>query len=139
MTEINIDKINGFFETAFAHIEDEIDIPKLTRALPGEVWVEMNAGPRNIRPGGFINGPTQMALADHAAYVAIFTLKGVTPMALTSNLNIDFLRPAQGKTLTAHCRTLKMGRKLGVFTVEMYTTDAEKPVSHATVTYILPE
>ncbi len=99
----------------------------------------MSLGPLNIRPGGFISGPTQMALADHAGYVAVFTLKGVTPMALTSNLNIDFLRPAQGETLTAHCKTLKMGRKLGVFSVTMYTSDETKPVSHAIVTYVMPD
>lgn len=136
---INIDEINSFFKSAFAHLKGGITIPQVTRITPGEIWLDMTPMPENIRPGGFINGPTQMALADHAGYVAVFGHKGITPMAMTSNLNIDFLRPAKGETLHAHCKTLKMGRKLGVFSVTMYTVDEAKPVSHAMVTYVMPD
>ena len=49
-------------------------------------------------PGGTISGPTMMELADFAMYVAVFSAIGPQPLAVTTNLNINFLRkPAQGR------------------------------------------
>lgn len=79
-----------------------------------------------------------MGLADHAAYVAIFTKAGITPMALTSNLNINFLRPAQGAWLEAEASIMKFGRAGVVIEVTMRAEASEKPVSHAIVTYVMP-
>ena len=50
----------------------------------------------HLRPGGTISGPTMMELADFAMYVAVFSAVGPQPLAVTTNLNINFLRkPAQ--------------------------------------------
>ena len=95
-------------------------------------------GEQNMRPGGFISGPTQMALADHIAYAVIFTRLGITPMALTSNLNIDFLRPLQGDSVTVEGRMVKLGRSLAVIAVEIKGI-SDKVSSRATVTYALPQ
>ena len=46
----------------------------------------------SLRPGGTISGPTMMALADFAMYVAILASIGWVPLAVTTNLNINFLR-----------------------------------------------
>jgi acyl-coenzyme A thioesterase PaaI-like protein len=53
--------------------------------------------PRFIRPGGTISGPTMMALADVAMYVALLASIGPVPLAVTTNLNINFLRKRQGR------------------------------------------
>src|SRR5579872_3145979 len=45
-----------------------------------------------VRPGGTISGPTMMALADFAMYVAVLASIGPVPLAVTTNLNINFLR-----------------------------------------------
>src|SRR5258707_13557237 len=45
-----------------------------------------------IRPGGTISGPTMMALADFAMYVAELSSIGVGRLAVTTNLGINFLR-----------------------------------------------
>ena len=45
-----------------------------------------------IRPGGTISGPTMMELADFAMYVAVFSAIGPQPLAVTTNLSINFLR-----------------------------------------------
>ena len=45
-----------------------------------------------IRPGGTISGPTMMALADFAMYVGVLASIGPVPLAVTTNLNINFLR-----------------------------------------------
>ena len=46
----------------------------------------------SLRPGGTISGPTMMALADVAMYVAVLAAIGPVPLAVTINLNINFLR-----------------------------------------------
>ncbi|MEM7741854.1 MAG: PaaI family thioesterase, partial [Pseudomonadota bacterium] len=107
-------------------------------ASDGNVVMRYDCGPGNLRPGGFISGPTQMALADSAAYAVVFTRAGITPMALTSNLNINFLRPCQGDTLKAHATLLKYGKSGVVVEVELRGSSSEKVSSHATVTYVVP-
>src|SRR6516164_7583221 len=42
---------------------------------------------RSVRPGGTISGPTMMALADFAMYVAVLAAIGPVPLAVTINLN----------------------------------------------------
>ena len=56
----------------------------------------------DIRPGGYISGPAQFALADVAMWFLSFAVIGrIEPMALTSELSIRFLQPAQGRVLWA--------------------------------------
>ena len=58
-----------------------------------------------IRPGGYVSGPTQFALADAALWYMTFAVIGrIEPMALTSELSIRFLRPAQGELVWARAR-----------------------------------
>ncbi|MCB1843428.1 MAG: PaaI family thioesterase, partial [Halioglobus sp.] len=47
---------------------------------------------RDLRPGGTVSGPTLMELADTALYVAILGEIGLVALAVTTNLNINFLR-----------------------------------------------
>ena len=42
---------------------------------------------RSVRPGGTISGPTMMALADFAMYVAVLAAIGPVPLAVTINLH----------------------------------------------------
>src|SRR5437016_1928961 len=68
--------------------------------------------PMSIRPGGTISGPTMMALADFAMYVAVLATIGPVPLAVTINLNINFLRKAAPRDLVAEARLLKLGKRL---------------------------
>ena len=43
---------------------------------------------RSVRPGGTISGPTMMALADFAMYVAVLAAIGPVPLAVTTNLGV---------------------------------------------------
>ena len=61
-----------------------------------------------IRPGGTISGPTMMELADFAMYVAVFSAVGPQPLAVTTNLNINFLRKPGKGDLIAEARLLKI-------------------------------
>src|SRR5215813_12672254 len=65
----------------------------------------------DLRPGGTVSGPTLMAMADTALYVALFGEIGIVPMAVTTNMNINFLRkPAGGAAIVAVCKLLKVGK-----------------------------
>jgi acyl-coenzyme A thioesterase PaaI-like protein len=58
----------------------------------------------SVRPGGTISGPTMMALADFAMYVAVLAAIGPVPLAVTINLNINFLRRPAPRDLVAEAR-----------------------------------
>lgn len=137
MSQASAEDMNQFFLEAFNG--NPKAIPRITLAEEDHVIMEAPMNESNLRPGGFISGPTQMALADHMAYAVIFTRLGITPMALTSNLNIDFLRPLQGDKVHVEGQMVKLGRSLAVIAVEIRSLDSEKLSSRATVTYALPQ
>jgi acyl-coenzyme A thioesterase PaaI-like protein len=64
----------------------------LARRLP----VRKHFHPGSLRPGGTLSGPTMMALADFGIYVAILATVGWVPAAVTTNLNINFLKKRRG-------------------------------------------
>ena len=93
-----------------------------------------------LRPGGFVSGPTQFGLADAALWYLVFGAIGrVEPMALTSELSIRYLRPAQGSTLWARASLDAAGRRSVVGTIRVWCDDREdRPTATAQGTYILP-
>lgn len=92
----------------------------------------------SIRPGGSISGPTMMALADFAMYVAVLGAIGPVPLAVTINLNINFLRKPIGRDLTAKAHLLKLGKRLATGEVTIFAEGEEAPVAHVTSTYSIP-
>jgi uncharacterized protein (TIGR00369 family) len=91
-----------------------------------------------VRPGGTISGPTMMALADFTFYVALLGTIGPEPLAVTTNLNINFLRKPEQRDLVAEARMLKLGQRLAVMEVEIISDGMQEPVAHVTSTYSIP-
>ncbi len=93
-----------------------------------------------LRPGAFVSGPSQFGLADAALWYLVFGATGrIEPMALTSELSIRFLRPAQGKVLWAKATLDVAGRRNVVGTVRVWCDDRfDKPTATAQGTYVLP-
>lgn len=91
-----------------------------------------------IRPGGTISGPTMMELADFAMYVAVFSAVGPQPLAVTTNLNINFLRKPGKGDLIAEARLMKVGKRLAVGEVTIFSEGSAEPVAHVTSTYSIP-
>jgi len=91
-----------------------------------------------LRPGGTVSGPTMMMLADLAMYAALLASIGWVPLAVTTSLNINFLRKPSLGALTAECRLLKLGTRLAVGEVTIWAEGDEEPVAHATSTYSIP-
>lgn len=93
----------------------------------------------HLRPGGTVSGPAMMALADVAMYVALLGEIGPVPLAVTTNLNINFLqRPAPQRDLIADAKLLKLGSRLAVGEVTVCSEGEEMPVAHVTCTYSIP-
>ena len=93
---------------------------------------------RSVRPGGTISGPVMMALADFAMYVAVLAAIGPVPLAVTINLNINFLRKAAPRDLLAEARLLKLGKRLATGEVTICSQGEAEPVAHVTSTYSIP-
>ncbi|MBI1398703.1 PaaI family thioesterase [Hyphomonas sp.] len=135
MTKFTAEEANTFLSTAFKGRGGQSQVMKME---PGLAVMRLEADETHLRPGGYISGPTQMSLADSVAYMAIMTLTGLEPMTVTSNLNINFLRPCIGAAVIAEGRIMKMGQALAVIEVDIRVEGADKPSSHAIVTYALP-
>jgi uncharacterized protein (TIGR00369 family) len=100
--------------------------------------VRLTFDERHLRPGGTISGPSLMMLTDTTMYMALLGMIGPVALAVTTNLNINFLRkPAQADVI-AECKLLKIGKRLAVGEVTMYSDGDPDPVAHATVTYSIP-
>src|SRR5215813_5979050 len=93
---------------------------------------------QSLRPGATISGATIMALGDYAVYVALLASIGWVPLAVTTSLNINFLRKPGRADLTAECRLIKIGRRLAVGEVTIRTDGEDEPVAHLTSTYSIP-
>jgi uncharacterized protein (TIGR00369 family) len=94
---------------------------------------------RMLRPGGTVSGPTLMALADCAMYVVLLSAIGPVGLAVTTNLNINFLRkgPPQQDVLAA-ARLMKLGKRLAVGEVNLLSGALTDPIAHVTATYSIP-
>ena len=110
----------------------------LERVDYGSVRVRRHFHEDYVRPGGTISGPTMMELADFAMYVAVFSAIGRQPLAVTTNLNINFLRKPAPADLIAEAKLLKVGKRLAVGEVAIYSDGQGEPVAHVTSTYSIP-
>ena len=134
-SKVSVDEANSFLHEAFSGAQNRSEVMLME---DGHAVIRLKAGPENLRPGGYISGPTQMTMADSVTYMAIFTKLGITPMTVTSNLNINFLRPCIGEAVIAEARLMKLGRTLAVAEVEIRAEGSSKVASHAIVTYSIP-
>lgn len=92
-----------------------------------------------LRPGAYVPGPTLFALADSALWYACFTVLGLEPMAVTSEMSIRFLRPAQGGDVLARATLNSVSTRRLVGTVEIWVDGSpEKLVAVAQGSYSPP-
>ena len=96
--------------------------------------------PSDIRPGGFVSGPCQFAIADCALwFLAFVALERIEPMALTSELSIRFLRPAQGERVVCRANLEAAGRRSVVGTAHVWCEGRPDRITAAAQgTYAIP-
>ena len=132
------DALNRFLETDFPQIHTDGKVFDVTDVGPGTVVMRLDPNERHLRPGGTVSGPTLFALADVAAYCVVLAHIGPVALAVTTNLNINFLRKPEPGPLACACRLLKLGKRLAVIEASIFGADGEDPVAHATATYSIP-
>lgn len=129
-----LEDIREFFAREFPRSPFE-----LLEVSPKAATIRQPIQERHLRIGGTVSGPTLMAVADAAAYVATLANKGLLALAVTTNLNINFLRkPAADRAIIGECKLMKTGKVLVVGDVFLYSEGEEDPVAHAVVTYSIP-
>jgi uncharacterized protein (TIGR00369 family) len=130
-------------------LEDHLrsDFPELFQVWNGYDIEELRHGgcrmrrrydPQLLRPGGTIGGASMMALADYAMYFAVLGAVGWVPLAVTTNLTINFLRRPAARDLIAEARLLKLGKRLAVGEIGIRSEGDDELVAHATSTYSIP-
>ena len=101
--------------------------------------IRHEVGVSELRPGGTVSGPVLMTVADVALYVAILGEIGIVPLAVTTNLNINFLRkPAGDQAIIGECKLIKVGKTLAVGEVTLYSEGSPDAVAHVVGTYAIP-
>ena len=128
--------LNAFLSKAFP--EAGPMLPHVLEAEPGRVLIRQAFASRALRPGGLISGPTQMAMADSAAYAMVLAHIGEVAMAVTTSLTIHFLRGAKPGELFAEGTLLKLGRKIATVDVLIWSESRERAAAKATVAYAIP-
>ena len=132
-----VDEINGYLAQIFPQIGVGRDF--VVESLDAmSATLRLRAGEAHLRPGGTISGPSMFALADVALYVAILGQIGPVHLAVTTNLNINFLKKPGRADLIGEARLLKLGKRLAVGEVSISQPGGEGLVAHATGTYSIP-
>jgi uncharacterized protein (TIGR00369 family) len=92
-----------------------------------------------LRPGGTINGPAMMGLADAVLYAVVLSRIGLVKLAVTTSLTANFLRRPKPGDLMAEGKLIKCGQRLAYGEVLLFIdgTDGD-PVCHVTGTYSIP-
>ena len=103
------------------------------------IRVRLPTHERHLRPGGTISGPTLMWLVGFRASISCsWAGSGRWRMAVTTNLNINFMRKPEPADLIGEGRLMKLGRSLAVGDFTIWSEGKTEPVAHATVTYSIP-
>ena len=133
MTQLTADELQTFLDKAFTHFPF-----KVIEVGPMHAVIEQQTAEHNLRPGGTVSGPTLMTMADTGLYVAILAQIGEIALAVTTNININFLKKPEPGLLRAETRLLKLGKRLAVGEVTITCNGNSEPVAHATGTYSIP-
>jgi uncharacterized protein (TIGR00369 family) len=128
------EEINQFLRQAFTG-----GTPPLVETADGQsARCRVIYNPSQIRPGGTLSGPTMMALADTAAYALVLSAIGFQPLAVTTNLSIQFMRKPKPKDMIAEVRMMKLGKTMAVMEAGIRSDGETDLVAHAVITYAIP-
>ena len=138
VAKMSISELETFLQAEFPQAVSGGDIA-IESADGATCLLRQRYSDRMLRPGGTISGPTLMSLADLAMYVVLLSAIGPIGLAVTANLNINFLRKGRpGQDVMAAARLLKLGRRLAVGDVNLLSGTSPDPIAHVTATYSIP-
>lgn len=133
--QMNASEISSYIADIFPQVADYgFHIEHLET---GKLSVSMKISDAHLRPGGTVSGPTMFTLADCASYLIILAHIGKVALAVTTNLNINFIAKPTGDVF-ADATLLKLGKRLAVCEVSIRSKVDQTLVAHATATYSIP-
>jgi len=136
---MTVAELERFLDREFPQIHHGGRIYHVEAVGPLSPRMRMDYHERHIRPGGTLSGPAMMTLADLTLYIAILAHVGPVALAVTTNLSFNFLKKPEQRGLVADCRLLKLGRRLAVGEVAVFSEGGSEVVCHATGTYSIPD
>lgn len=137
-TIMTVSQIEAFLDEVFPQLHHGGRTYFVEEVGPMSARMRCDYHERHLRPGGTISGPTMMALADLALYVAILAQIGPVGLAVTTNLSFNFLRKPGQAALIADAKLLKLGKRLAVGEIALFSQGSDEMVCHATGTYSIP-
>ena len=135
---MNPEALNRFLEADFPQLHTDGKVFEVMEVGPGTVTMRLMPNERHLHPGGTISGPTLFSLAGVGAWCAVLAHIGPVALAVTTNLNINFLRKPEPGPLSCTCRLLKLGKRLAVVEASIFDENGDDLVAHATATYSIP-
>lgn len=111
---------------------------KIIKMSDGNIEVSMDVSKKDLRPGGTVSGPAMFALVDVSAYYLVLAHIGKVALAVTTNLSMNFLNKPTPDGLKAVAKLQKLGKRLVVCNVELFSGKDETLVADASVTYSVP-
>ncbi len=136
MLKMNGQELEAFLYEEFPQIRS-MDC-KVLHVDAESIEITMQAKEEHLRPGGTVSGPTMMSLVDLAMYLLVLAQIGPVALAVTTNLNINFLRKPEPGDLIVKGRLLKLGKTLASGDFTLHSKGVNGPVAHATSTYAIP-
>lgn len=137
-TRMSVSQIDAYLDEVFPQLHHGGRTYVVEAVGPMTARMRCDYHERHLRPGGTLSGPTMMTLADVALYVAILAQIGPVALAVTTSLNVNFLRKPGQAALIGEARLLKLGKRLAVGEVAIYSQGEAEMVCHATGTYSIP-
>jgi uncharacterized protein (TIGR00369 family) len=135
MPVMSPDDLHRFLKEEFPQAPPGISVESVDDTT---IRVRQKTQDTHLRPGGTISGPTLMAMVDCGFYLLLLSRLGPVALAVTTNLNINFMRKPEPGHLVGEGRLLKLGRSLAVGDFTIWNEGETDPVAHATVTYSIP-
>jgi uncharacterized protein (TIGR00369 family) len=131
------DELHAYLVEIFPEFWKSGDL-RIEELAPMTATLRLAYHPKQLRPGGTIAGPTMFGLCDSALYVAILSEIGCVALAVTTSATINFLRKPAPVDLIGRARLIKLGKRLAVGEVAVYSDGESEMVAHATGTYSIP-
>lgn len=135
---MDVAELNAFLDEVFPQLNAHHRDYEVVAVGPGTAHVRLTAQERHLRPGNTLSGPSLFTLADIGGYACALAHVGREALAVTTNLNINFMRKAEAGVIDGHARILKLGRALMVFDIDLVEAKTGKVCAHATGTYSIP-
>ena len=120
-----LDELRAYLVEIFPEFWKSGDL-RVEDIAPMSATLRLIHHPRHLRPGGTISGPTMFAVCDAALFVAILSEIGRVAQAVTTSASINFLRKPAPADLIGKARLIKLGARLAVGEVALYSDRRER-------------